>query len=145
MMSADLDQRPSAGPASDLPFWRDRLEGLWRRQVEEIIELSLAYHEAASTGQCGGRPEPAGRRARRLRPILARIACAHQAVAEIEAALSRIDAASYGGCQQCGLRLRAGWLEASPQVRYCPDCSTPPGRRQHPAGPAAGHGPHDGS
>lgn len=138
MVSADLDQCPSAGLASDLPRWRDRLEGLWRRQVEEIIELSLAYHEAASAGRGGGGPELAGPRARRLRPILARIACAHQAVAEIEAALSRIDAARYGACEQCGLRLQAGWLEASPQIRYCPVCSTPPGRRQHPPGSAAG-------
>src|ERR1019366_5495419 len=54
MVSVDLDQCPSAGLASDFPRWRDRLEGLWRRQVEEIIELSLAYHEAASAGRGGG-------------------------------------------------------------------------------------------
>jgi len=144
MASTDLNQRsltrPPTGPADDLPRWRDRLERQWRLQVEEIIELSLAYHEAASAGRAGGRPELAGAPARQLRRVLARIASAHQVLAEVEAALGRIDAASYGICEQCGLRLQAGWLEASPQIRYCPDCRTQRcGRRQ--SDPAAGAGP----
>ncbi len=64
---------------------------------------------------------------------------AHQLLAEIEAALGRIDAASYGICEQCGLRLKADWLEASPQIRYCPECCVRRcGRRE--SGPAAGLG-----
>jgi len=122
MASADLDQRSSADPADDLPRWRDRLERLWRLQVAEIIELSLAYHEAASARSAHGRPELAGSCARQLRRMLASAAFAHQALAEIEAALGRIEAASYGICEQCGLRLQAAWLQASPQIRYCPGC-----------------------
>lgn len=144
MASTDLDRRSlarrPAGLADDLPRWRDRLERQWRLQVEEIIELSLAYHEAASAGRGGGRPELAGAPARQLRRVLAGVAFAHQVLAEIEAALGRIDAASYGICEQCGLRLQAGWLEASPQIRYCPDCCTQRcGRRR--SGPAAGASP----
>jgi len=52
MAPTDPGPRPAvsllADPAGDLPRWRDRLERLWRRQVEEIIELSLAYHDTAS-------------------------------------------------------------------------------------------------
>ena len=143
MASTDLDQRsfarPLPGLAADLPRWRDRLERQWRLQVEEIIELSLAYHEAASARRVGGRPELPGAPTRQLRRMLARTALAHQLLAEIEAALGRIDAASYGICEQCGLRLKADWLEASPQIRYCPECCVRRcGRRE--SGPAAGLG-----
>ena len=130
-------------PADDLPRWRDRLERLWRRQVEEIIELSLAYHEAASAEHAGDRPELSAARSRRLQQALARTASAHHALAEIEAALARIDAGSYGVCEQCGDRLRSDWLEASPQLRYCPRCRPPrPGHGYPPAG-APGQDHHD--
>jgi RNA polymerase-binding transcription factor DksA len=134
MASTDPGPRSAAslldGPAGDLPRWRDRLERLWRRQVEDIIELSLAYHEAASAERAAGRRELAGARLRRLQQTRARTASAHQALAEIEAALARIDAGSYGICEQCGERLRADWLEASPQLRYCRRCRPPrPGHR----------------
>jgi DnaK suppressor protein len=127
MVSTDLNKRPSpplsARAVENLPRWRDRLERLWRLQVEEIIELSLAYHEAAaSVCPGGGRPEPAGPRARQIRRILARTACSYHALAEVEAALGRIDAGSYGICGQCGLPLQTAWLEASPQSRYCAGC-----------------------
>ena len=122
MASADLDQRSSADPADDLPRWRDRLERLWRLQVAEIIELSLAYHEAASARSAHGGPELGGPCARQLPRMLASAAFAHQALAEIEAALGRIEAASYGICEQCGLRLQAARLQASPQIRCCRGC-----------------------
>jgi hypothetical protein len=126
-----------ARPVANLPRWRDRLERLWRLQVEEIIELSLAYHDAAASVRPGGGGlEPAGPRTRQ---ILARTARAHHALAEVEAALGRIDAASYGICGQCGLPLRTVWLEASPQRRYCPGCSARRGRAR-PPGSAAGSG-----
>jgi RNA polymerase-binding transcription factor DksA len=132
-----------ADPADDLPRWRDRLERLWRRQLEEIIELSLAYHEAASAEHSGDRPELAAARSRGLQLTRARAASAHHALAEIEAALARIDAASYGICEQCGERLRADWLEASPQLRYCRRCRPLRSDRQHPPRGAAGQDHHD--
>src|SRR5437764_8108016 len=147
MAPTDPGPRPAASlladPAGDLPRWRDRLERLWRRQVEEIIELSLAYHDAASASRADDRPGRAAARSRRLQRTLARTASAHHALAEIEAALARIDGASYGICEQCGGRLLADWLEASPQLRYCPRCR--PGRHDRwdlsPGGPGQDH--HD--
>ena len=147
MASTDPGPRSAAGlladPADDLPRWRARLERLWRQQVEEIIELSLAYHEAASAEPAGDRPELAAARTRRLQQMLARTAFAHLALAEIEAALARIDAASYGVCEQCGDRLRSDWLEASPQLRYCPRCRPPRSDRRHLPRGAAGQDHHD--
>jgi RNA polymerase-binding transcription factor DksA len=126
LVSTDLamrvSSRPSSRPVEDLPRWRGRLEQLWRLQVEGIIELSLAYHEAASAARAGGPPDPAGFRRRQVRRILARTASARHALAEIEAAMGRVDTASYGICESCRLPMRAGWLHASPQIRYCQDC-----------------------
>lgn len=137
MASADLDQRSSlrssAGVVDGLPQWRDRLEHLWRVKVEEIIGLSLAYHDAASAGRAGAGPELAGGPpTSRLRRLQARTASAHHALAEIEAALSRINSASYGFCEQCSVRLEAGWLQARPQIRHCPDCCPRSCRRGSP-------------
>jgi DnaK suppressor protein len=143
MASTDLGQRCSArlpaSPVGDLPQWRDRLEQLWRSQVEEIIELSLAFHEAASACHADGQLARAGPRAAHLQRNLARTGFARYALTEIEAAIRRIDAGRYGLCEQCGLRLRAGWLETSPQIRYCPGCSPYQGRMR-PSGPVAGSG-----
>ena len=132
-----------ADPADDLPRWREHLERLWRRQVEEIIELSLAYHEAASAEQAGDRPDLAAARSRRLQQTRSRTASAHHALAEIEAALARIDAASYGICEQCGERLRTDWLEAIPQLRYCRRCRPLRPDRWHPRRGAPGRDHHD--
>jgi RNA polymerase-binding transcription factor len=121
-LAAHVAERPSACPPDDLPQWRDRLEQIWRLQVEEIIELSLAYHEAASVPVAGRRPDPASLAARRLGRILTRTAFAHHALAEIEAALGRVDAGSYGICGHCRLPFPADVLHACPQARYCPDC-----------------------
>jgi DnaK suppressor protein len=148
MIMAATDPRPRPGgdlladPPDDLPRWRDRLECLWRRQVEEIIALSLAYHDAASADRPGRGPGLAGTRSRRLQRTLARVASAHHALAEIEAALGRIDAASYGICEHCGARLRADWLDARPQLRYCRRCGPPRQHGRNRSG-AAGRPGHD--
>jgi RNA polymerase-binding transcription factor DksA len=127
MPSAGLDQREPARTLlplpGGLPHWRSRLEDMWRRQLEEIIELSLAFHETASHRAEPGRPEQARERARQVRGIRASTAAAHQALAEIEAALGRIDAARYGLCEQCGTPMPASLLAAWPQARYCSQCS----------------------
>lgn len=131
-LAAHVAECPSACPPEDLPRWRDRLEQIWRLQVEEIIELSLAYHEAASAPIAGHRPDPASPVGRRRRRILTRAAFAHHALAEIEAALGRIDAGSYGICGHCRLPFPADVLHACPQARYCPDCGLLSGCSQRP-------------
>ncbi|HEY2553300.1 MAG TPA: TraR/DksA C4-type zinc finger protein [Streptosporangiaceae bacterium] len=133
MPSAGLDQREPARTLlplpGGLPHWRSRLEDLWRRQLEEVIELSLAFHEAASGRAEPGRPDQARERAREVRQIRAGTAAAHRALAEIEAALGRIDAARFGLCEQCGAPVPASLLARVPQARYCPQCSAPAGQR----------------
>lgn len=52
---------------------------------------------------------------------LARDAAAR--VEEVDAALARLDAGSYGVCEGCGLPIAAGRLEARPTARTCVACA----------------------
>jgi RNA polymerase-binding transcription factor DksA len=55
-------------------------------------------------------PEPAGEEARRE-------------LAEVEAALQRIDQGSYGTCQACGGPMGLQRMRAIPEARFCVGCS----------------------
>ncbi len=44
-------------------------------------------------------------------------------IAEIDAALARIERGTYGVCQSCGDRVEAARLKAIPEVRLCLACS----------------------
>lgn len=44
-------------------------------------------------------------------------------IAEIDAALARIERGTYGRCQSCGGPVEAGRLKAIPEVRLCLACS----------------------
>ncbi len=51
------------------------------------------------------------------------IAQARSALAEIDAAESRLAEGSYGRCERCGGEIAAGRLEARPVARTCFDCA----------------------
>lgn len=44
-------------------------------------------------------------------------------LAEIEAALARIDSGSYGSCERCGGAIGRSRLRALPEIRFCASCS----------------------
>jgi RNA polymerase-binding transcription factor DksA len=48
---------------------------------------------------------------------------ARRELAEIDAALLRIEAGSYGNCQNCGGPMGLHRLRALPEARYCVACS----------------------
>ena len=52
-----------------------------------------------------------------------------QVLAEIDAALKRIEAGSYGTCRNCGQEIVAGRLEAYPWASLCIDCKRKSERR----------------
>jgi DnaK suppressor protein len=54
---------------------------------------------------------------------------ARQHLAEIDAALARLDAGTYGVCGECGRPIGEGRLEARPSARTCIRCAAP-GRRR---------------
>ena len=104
------------------PRWRAQLEARWQTYVREVTELSLAYHVAAAavpggTGDGAGQPEIAA--------LLRRAVEARRKLADVEEALGRLTAGSFGSCEQCGSAIPAGLLTATPEIRYCPRCDAP--------------------
>lgn len=53
-----------------------------------------------------------------------RVAAARHAVEDIRAALRRLDAGTYGMCQQCGCMIAADRLRERPTTRWCTVCQT---------------------
>jgi RNA polymerase-binding transcription factor DksA len=104
------------------PRWRALLEARWQARLEELTELSLAYHAAADLPD-GPADEPGPREA----PMLL-----HQAVAarrkleDTEEALARLAAGRFGRCEQCDSPIPDGLLALIPEARYCPRCDTAP-------------------
>ena len=95
------------------PRWRAILEARWRIRLQEVTELSMAYHGAASGGTEDGD-------ARRL---LRRAVAARQRLADTEDALGRVAAGVFGRCEQCGAPITETLLVAAPEARYCAGCS----------------------
>jgi RNA polymerase-binding transcription factor DksA len=50
-------------------------------------------------------------------------------IADIEIALSKLDAGRYGLCEQCGGAIAPARLEVIPQARVCVSCPSPDGGR----------------
>jgi RNA polymerase-binding transcription factor DksA len=106
--------------------------------VQEVTELSLAYHEAASVAAASAGVAPAGgpgeRQARngpaerKVRRLLRRTVAARQALADTEEALGRLASGRYGLCEDCTGAIPARLLAAAPDARYCPRCRPRPGR-----------------
>jgi DnaK suppressor protein len=95
------------------PRWRAILEARWRIRLQELTELSLAYHAAAAD-------DPEDTRARRL---LHRAVAARQRLADTEEALGRVAAGVFGRCEQCGTLIAGVVLAAAPESRYCARCA----------------------
>jgi DnaK suppressor protein len=95
------------------PRWRAILEARWRIRLQELTELSMAYHTAAAD-------DAEDRRARRL---LHRAVAAHQRLADTEDALHRVAAGVFGQCEQCGALIAEVLLAAAPESRYCARCA----------------------
>jgi DnaK suppressor protein len=118
ILAATPPVRP-AGTGS--PHWRALLEARWEARLQEVIELSLAYHSAAAAA-----PDGSGDRAgqQETRTLLGRAVAARRKLADVEEALGRLAAGEFGYCEQCGSAIPAGLLAVIPETRYCPRCDT---------------------
>ncbi len=56
--------------------------------------------------------------------LLALASAARKSVAEMDAALARIEAGSYGVCVGCGEAIPGARLEAVPEATHCVGCKT---------------------
>ena len=119
------------------PRWRALLEARWQTHVQEVTELSLAYHVAAAAvsddiGDGASQPEVAS--------LLRRVTAARRKLADVEEALGRLAAGIFGSCEQCGSAIPAGLLAAAPETRYCPRCDAPSPEMPSPEAPPPGAG-----
>jgi RNA polymerase-binding transcription factor DksA len=126
-----MPREESATPAV---AWRSLLEDRWQTRLREVTELSLAYHAVAAAAA-----DVRGDGAERL---LRRTVAARRKLADVEEALARLAAGTFGRCEQCGSAIPAGTLAAVPEARYCPACAAGaiPGRTAAPAGSVAAGG-----
>lgn len=115
----------AATPVLDGPQWRALLEARWQARLEELTELSLAYHTAAEAVLDGRVDEPGQQEAQVL---LRRAVAVRRRLADVEEALRRLAAGQYGRCEQCGSPIPPGLLALIPETRYCPQCDAGPGR-----------------
>ncbi|MEQ6903762.1 TraR/DksA C4-type zinc finger protein [Nocardioides sp. YIM 152588] len=58
--------------------------------------------------------------------VAALVRLAHAQLAEIDAALGRLEAGTYGVCEECGGPVGEGRLEARPAARTCMRCAGRP-------------------
>jgi RNA polymerase-binding transcription factor DksA len=98
--------------------------------VQEVTELSLAYHEAAAAA-ADDRAPASGPAERKVRKLLRRTVAARRALADTEEALGRLATGRYGLCESCTGAIPARLLAGAPEARYCPRC------RPRPIRPAA--------
>jgi DnaK suppressor protein len=94
-----------AGPGG--PHWRTLLEARWQALLRELTELSLAYHAAGAHD----------------RRLLCRTIAVRRKLADVEEALDRLAAGTFGRCEQCHMAIPVGLLAVSPDRRYCPGCA----------------------
>ncbi len=109
-------------PSNHSPYWRVLLEERWQARLQEVTELSLAYHDAAAAGQPGQQSQ---HKTRETRLLLRRTVAARRKLADTEEALGRLASGDFGRCEECGSLIAAGWLLAIPESRYCPRCTEP--------------------
>lgn len=125
-VSAPPPQRVSAGASRrasvDLAQRRAQLESRWRARLEQVTELSLAYHDAAQQARDGSPTSQLGA-VRRAELLARRTVAERQALADIEAALDRLSNGQYGRCEQCRQPISAALLARQPQARYCSACA----------------------
>lgn len=108
------------------PRWRSLLEERWQARLQELTELSVAYHDAAAAPALSAGGDDARPAKRRLRRLLRQAVTARRALADTEDALTRLADGRYGHCEQCASKLPPGLLAFEPETRYCRRCQPEP-------------------
>jgi RNA polymerase-binding transcription factor DksA len=104
------------------PRWRAILEARWRIRLQEVTELSMAYHGAADHSVADHRPAAGGADDRNARRLLRQAVAARRRLADTEDALGRMAAGVFGRCEQCAAPITETLLVAAPETRYCARC-----------------------
>ena len=112
------------------PHWRALLEARWRARLQEVTELSMAYAVASTPDGAGpakgAGPAQAAGGCPDARSLLNRAVAARRKLADVEEALGRLAAGTFGRCEQCGSAIGPQLLSVLPEARYCPRCAAGP-------------------
>ena len=134
-MSADLGTFPLYGTArrspadqarhlhpAALPHWRALLGWRWQEHQAKVTALSRDCRDARHAAVQADGPDARQAALRRASAMWHQAVTEWRALAEIEAALSRLAAGRFGWCQKCGAAIAASRLTEIPHARYCPAC-----------------------
>jgi RNA polymerase-binding transcription factor DksA len=105
-----------------LPHWRALLGCRWQEHQARATGLSHDCRDARRAAAEAGTPDARQEASRRASAIWHQAVGEWRAIAEIEAALSRLAAGRFGWCQRCGAAIAASRLTEMPQARCCPAC-----------------------
>lgn len=106
---------------ADLVAIRQILEEQRTFRHEQLAELAATEGAAQATGTPVEALDASADNAR-AQVSLVIAAAAIRALADIDAAIERMDAGRYGNCEHCGQAIPAERLEAIPQAAYCMRC-----------------------
>jgi len=107
--------------------WRALLEARWRDRLQELTDLSVAFHDAGPTFSDAGAgfADAGGRQPDESRWLSRRTVVARYALAETDKALHRLTTGEFGRCEACTRDISRARLLAEPETRYCERCALP--------------------
>jgi RNA polymerase-binding protein DksA len=109
---------------------RERLERERRRTEQRLAALTSDYDGVVAASRdtnADDEHDPEGATiAFERSQVAALVRQAREHLAEIAAALTRLEAGSYGVCERCGQPIAAARLEARPTARRCVQCASLP-------------------
>jgi DnaK suppressor protein len=106
---------------------RQSLDDVRRRALERLADLTDDYAgmvEASRDSNADDEHDPEGSTiAFERSQVGSLVEQAKAQLAEVDAALARLDSGSYGICERCGQAIAEGRLEARPTARLCIRCA----------------------
>lgn len=113
---------------------RDRLEAERRRALRRLADLTADFDSVVAASRdtnADDEHDPEGATIAFERSQVGALAAqARHHLAEIDAAVARLDTGTYGTCEACGGPIGDGRLEARPTARTCIRCAAASGRRR---------------
>ncbi len=109
----------------DIQTYRKRLRETASRLAGEIATLRSEAARPTGTDAGGATDEQAGPGAQEAdeRVAVTLLGAEAQTLAEVNAALDRIDRGTFGRCEACGRPIARARLDALPHARHCIACA----------------------
>ena len=101
---------------------RAHVRAALEREREQLLE-GLTQHGASDTGNTADVADVATTRIEQFTEDRERLR-RQDRITQIEAALERLDAGTWGVCERCGEKIAAARMEALPTATLCVDCAS---------------------